>query len=349
MNKIKSASELLCGTTYEDQLIQAYDNMIEQGKDCDDLEAVNEMINDMATEVEKNIEWTKTDDFAKISEFLDENPHIDPCTGKNMKNNILKSMCDSDMSMAALNAALEGVDYIDDNAISDNKCPCVNSIWKLIKSQTANSEFGSSECSVLELLSDYLEGPLQAEIGISTLNLPESTNAVAIPNTTNVGNGNELLLFNTRIELNPLLCGESLSKDPLEIAGTLLHELIHARIFESLYNKGFDLNSVANQKYADLWKNFIQSKYPNIQPVGNDQHKFMAQAYVNDLAQALHDLNGGVGEPSDYLLIAWQGLLGAYPEETRHLYDFLPNIQTLQDNFNNNVKGKGNLQFNGCN
>ena len=47
--------------------------------------------------------------------------------------------------------------------------------------------------------------------------------------------------------------------------------------------------------------------------------------------------------------IAWQGLLGAYPEETRHLYDFLPNIQELQDNFNNNVKGQGTLQFNGCN
>jgi hypothetical protein len=245
----------------------------------------------------------------------------------------------------------DGVSYIDDFEIGNNNCPCVNAIWKQIKAKTFSSEFGSSDCSVLEILSDFLEGPLQAEIGISTLNLPDKTNAVAIPNTSNVGNGSELLLFNTRIEINPLLCGGSIDKDPLEIAGMLLHELIHARIYESLYNRGHFAQIVSGPPALNnIWDNFVQSNFPDIIPVGKDQHKLMAQVYVNDLAQALHDLNGGVGDPSDYLIFAWQGVLGAYPEETRHKYDFLPkNMDDLRNNFNNNVKGKGDLQFNGCN
>jgi hypothetical protein len=320
------------------------------------------------TEKEKTLEeklsvsqecLNKLDKFAKfeLAKIVAENNYIAPCdpskTSEELLGELLNELCINTVGKITkddLYKALDGVDFIDDHAISGNNCPCVNSIWEQIKSQTATSEFGSSGCSVLELLSDYLEGPLQAEIGISTLNFPETTNAVAIPNTTNVGNGNELLLFNTRIEINPNLCGGSIDKDPLEIAGMLLHELIHARIFESLYNRGyFGQLAGGTENFNVRWNNFIQSNYPNIVPVGYDQHKLMAQSYVNDLAQALHDLNGGVGEPSDYLLIAWQGLLGAYPEETRHLYDFLPNIKELQDSFNNNVKGQGSLQFNGCN
>lgn len=100
--------------------------------------------------------------------------------------------------------------------------------------------------------------------------------------------------LNTRIEINKDLCTNSINKDPLEIAGMFLHEFVHARIYEHLYHLGFNSN-LRNYGLDKAWNDFVQLNFPFVQPVGNDQHKLMAQVFVNDIAMALWELNGKYG------------------------------------------------------
>jgi hypothetical protein len=176
-----------------------------------------------------------------------------------------------------------------------------------------------------------------------TINSTGTTRATILPNTTY---GSNLLLFNSRIEINKDLCGNSINIDPVSMAGTLIHELIHARIYDHLYNLGYFTNSVGAP--SAMWSQFVQSNYPGI-VIGETQHQIMAQAFVNDIAQALHDINGGVGDPSDYLYIAWEGLQDAFNDTQKAQFTFIPNFEHLKTNFNNNVKGRGTINYNGCN
>jgi hypothetical protein len=144
------------------------------------------------------------------------------------------------------------------------------------------------------------------------------------------------------------LCTNFTKKDALEIAGMFLHEFVHARIYEHLYHLGFNSN-LRNFGLDKAWNDFVQLNFPFVQPVGNDQHKLMAQVFVNDIAMALWELNGKYGNSNDYLYIAWQGLQNAYLVEDRHKYDFIPDFEKLKTDFETSVQGKGRLKFNGCN
>jgi hypothetical protein len=247
----------------------------------------------------------------------------------------------------ALAEILKNEDYINDREISGDNCPCINAIWKQMKSLVFTSSDNENVCTV-DILSEFLEGPLQAEIGISETSLGKNVRANTYPNTNKTGTGHVQLLYNTRIEINKDFCGDNINIDPLQVAGLILHEFIHARIYEHLYNRGYHSN-LKTLSYQSAWNSFIQSQFPQISPVGNDQHQLMAQIYANDLASALWELNGNVGTPSDYLIIAWEGLQNAYPVEDRHKYDFIPDFEKLKTDFENNVQGKGRLKFNGCN
>ena len=230
--------------------------------------------------------------------------------------------------------------HIDDSELA--QCPCVNAIWKQIKAYTQTNNLGNSGFPVLRILDDFIEGPLRAEFGV-TINSTGTTRATILPNTTY---GSNLLLFNSRIEINKDLCGNSINIDPVSMTGTLIHELIHARIYDHLYNLGYFTNSVGAP--SAMWSQFVQSNYPGI-VIGETQHQIMAQAFVNDIAQALHDINGGVGDPSDYLYIAWEGLQDAFNDTQKAQFTFIPNFEHLKTNFNNNVKGRGTINYNGCN
>lgn len=280
---------------------------------------------------------------AQLLDFYQNTELKNPCTNEDLdKDGIFLDLCANDaMSLAGLNSALDGADYVDDAELSDN-CPCVFAIWKQIKAYTQNNNLGKSECSVLEILDDFIEGPLQAEFGV-TVNSTGNIRATSLPNTTY---GPNLLLFNTRIEINKDLCGNSINIDPVSMAGTLLHEMVHARIYEHLYNSGY--NTSGSNLYELYWEKFVESNYPNI-VIGETQHQLMAQIYVNDIAQALHDINGGVGEPSDYLHIAWQGIKGAFTDAQLNEYDFFPDFDQLELNYNSNVLGQGSISYNNCN
>ena len=51
---LKEKAKNLCGKSYEELLLQAYDNMIEQGKDCSDINAVNDMLKDLEAMIDAN-------------------------------------------------------------------------------------------------------------------------------------------------------------------------------------------------------------------------------------------------------------------------------------------------------
>jgi hypothetical protein len=279
---------------------------------------------------------------AQLLDFYKNTELKNPCTNEDLdKDGIFMDLCENGgMSLAGLDAALDGADYVDDAELAEN-CPCVFAIWKQIKAYTQTNNLGTSDCSVLEILDDFIEGPLQAEFGV-TVNPTGNIRATTLPNTTY---GPNLLLFNTRIEINKDLCGNSINIDPVSMAGTLLHEMVHARIYEHLYNSGHLTNVGPN---SALWSQFVQSNYPGI-TIGESQHQIIAQAFVNDIAQALHDINGGIGDPSDYLYIAWQGLDDAFNDSQKAEFDFIPDFDQLKTNFNTNVKGQGVINYNGCN
>ncbi|MBK9256487.1 MAG: hypothetical protein IPM42_13450 [Saprospiraceae bacterium] len=315
-------------------------------------ETLNPFVSQLSSCINHTIE-------AKIHE-LKSLAIIDACSGDNINVNVenlamgLCFGCGKDgvgLTPQSLEDAfyeeLEGMDYVDDSQISDNLCRCVYSIWKQMKIKIFTSGTNENEC-INDILGDFLEGPLQAEIGVSSVSLGENKRAITLPNTSNLGVGNQLLLYNSRIEINMDLCGNSINLDPIQVAGALLHEFVHARIYEHLYNKGYHSN-LKTMSYDAAWNLFIQTHYPNIQPVDNEQHQLMAQAFTNDIAHSLWELNGKVGLPSDYLMIAWEGLQNAYPPEDRHKYDFIPNFDQLKNDFETNVQGKGILSFNGCN
>ena len=278
---------------------------------------------------------------------------IDPCTGVPLDidyNKIKEALCNRnklnlDDFKNEVDGTLDGNDYVDEGGIADQGglddkiCPCAYEIWKQMKSKVITSGVNENVC-INDILGDFLEGPLQVEIGISQNPLGD-VNAKTLPNTTLGGN---LLLFNTRIEIDKDICNGSKKKDAIEIAGTFLHEFVHARIFEHLYHLNYTTNLFVP---SDVWKNFVQSHYPGL-PITESHHQIMAQAFVNDIASALHELNGGVGNPSDYLIFAWQGLENAFTNEQKANFKFIPDFELLRNNYNQNVKDKGSLAKYNC-
>lgn len=97
----------------------------------------------------------------------------------------------------------------------------------------------------------------------------------------------------------------------------------------------------------DAWKLSVQSHYPGLS-ITKTQHQIMAQVYVNDIASALHELNGGIGNPSDYLIFTWQGLDVAFTEEQKANFDFFPDFEVLKNNYYQNVRVKGSLTDYNC-
>ncbi|MBK7634456.1 MAG: hypothetical protein IPJ13_09295 [Saprospiraceae bacterium] len=185
-------------------------------------------------------------------------------------------------------------------------------------------------------MDEAINGPMRVEIGIA-LNSLGTVNAITTPHSTY---GGQTLLFNTRIHINPDICNElnNGTKEPMEVVGMFLHEMVHARLYEHLYNNGFIINS--NEVYDKVWEKFVQSKYPGI-PLTQTQHQLMAQEYVSDIAFAMWQLNGSLGVPEDYLIFAWQGLEKAFDTTQKASYSFIPTssqLNAMKNRYVNNVR-----------
>ena len=47
--------------------------------------------------------------------------------------------------------------------------------------------------------------------------------------------------------------------------------------------------------------------------------------------------------------IAWESLQDAFNNTQKAQFNFIPNFEHLKTNFNNNVKGRRTINYNGCN
>ncbi|MDM1497114.1 hypothetical protein HX063_17230 [Myroides odoratimimus] len=117
-------------------------------------------------------------------------------------------------------------------------------------------------------------------------------------NTIIYGQTDPLGFYNYEITIN-----ENYINYPLEIAGTMLHELIHATLMRWQH-------SSPNLGFAE--KNFpgIYDFYKRYGPSSNDyQHNLMANAYVDLMIKALKQYDNSY-DNSVYEAIAWSGLKG---------------------------------------
>ena len=112
------------------------------------------------------------------------------------------------------------------------------------------------------------------------------------------------------VALNPDLCEVDEDTDILKRAKTLLHEGIHARLHQYVIENlpAGDSYGTTNQKTIDETFNKIFDLYCHEDDGLTDQHELMIDEFVDILAQALHALNDHIGEPEDYLYLAWLGL-----------------------------------------
>lgn len=106
------------------------------------------------------------------------------------------------------------------------------------------------------------------------------------------------------IAINPNYIDSSI---PLvEIAGTLLHEGIHAAMYHWLYTKGKVDDLRINEKKS-VWNRYLNEYYNG--SVENTQEAFMANYYVDELARGLKDFDKKPQFSMDsYKYIAWDGL-----------------------------------------
>lgn len=90
---------------------------------------------------------------------------------------------------------------------------------------------------------------------------------------------------------------------PIEIAGTILHEGIHAEMKRYVLAKGGGL-----QAYPDLWHYYIYYKGKTAWPANAAEHALMASKYVDQIASALRAYDNYQYSVDHYKYIALEGL-----------------------------------------
>lgn len=184
-----------------------------------------------------------------------------------------------DCSTAGFQAALDGVDKIIESSAFAN-CLKVKCVYDLLD----NSNNGLF-CSTFGDLFDTDDFNLTLDVGNRFSDVSGGDGSTSV-------SGTEIVITIA----NDLCNGD---EHPLQIAGTLLHEAIHA----SMYQEAKLVNSdVAQDDYCSIWQAYFETSDPC--------HEVMANQYVNHLAQAIADLDENRFPVSHYLKIAWEGLEG---------------------------------------
>ena len=96
-------------------------------------------------------------------------------------------------------------------------------------------------------------------------------------------------------------------KSCLEIAAVLVHEALHARFNDLIFNRipdGLEGSNLSMSNYNQYWKDICENNYDNY----NNQHDIIALFYVDEIAKAMHKAFGFQGEWEDYKYWAYLGL-----------------------------------------
>lgn len=232
------------------------------------------------------------------------------------------------------------VDYLEANNSSTNS---INQMIQLINSNIIVKKITDTNLdpcgkSVLTKLKNLRQNDIASILrrfgdvnSIFNLNFstdyPNDPNALASTNWILDTNSNTIA-YNYLIKIRP---EETQISTELAIAGTLLHEIIHA-YFLSLIDDCIQANNCTTlQTFPELWNYYVANQTGN--PTnGISQHNQIALSYVNIMGAALQEYITGIpvqpGSQSQvYTDVAWYGLQGTIP------YNALPQSDKDRINF----------------
>ena len=255
-----------------------------------------------------------TDDpeFEAYLSGLNESEIYDPCTGKGTEDIIsdaFDAMADKGgCSMENFKEALDGADWIllDNSFLSNEKINCV---WENII--MSNNDL---MCTTL----DNFFGPTKLNLNIYVQNLTGLNGY-----TTILPSGN--LSISIDIDFINKAC-------PIELLKTILHEAIHAKLYNECWPEGVSYNDYVKGFAACAKANYLI----DIEGLPeNQQHIVMTKWFVEQIGIAIYDYFGGNGGFEDYEYLAWQGL-SQYPEYANEQWfiDYLNESKIRYENNN---------------
>lgn len=286
MAALQNATDNSCGESYNDLLARTYLNLMDKGKSCTDVAA-------LAEEVENTIAKTETVFFDdQVLEFFEENELIDPCSGEKISDMLKNEACANQetLTMEGLEEALEGVDYIEIPVGFESECPCFYKILNNLKNGNNDNwlckivkdiESSASYTQKFKIHSgEEIKNTMNASLSVGTILIPES------------------------------FCNGNAPISDLEITAKFIHELLHGYIsvllkeqYPGTLPNDFYVQSPFNPELLVInyayWSDIVQAKYPGTIINGN-QHILFLTHFKNLIINALHDINGGIGNPTDY-------------------------------------------------
>jgi hypothetical protein len=312
--KIKEKARFLCGPSYEDLLIQAYDNLMRVGKNCSDLHAVHDMLSDLEAMVDLNIAWADEDLKDYVSE-LSESELIDPCrpsmTTDQLIHEAIRNSCNMEGStIENFNTEL----FVEVKTIevdpSLNNCP-------LIKCGIKNA-MKTSQSNMCDFIALLQQSRISYKLKLGSVSDFVGRDNVWAETRFNLSTGI------SEIHFNPLYCveiSEATQQDRMYMVLSVVHELLHIHIFNQVvklylaHGKSLPISSSFENDFTLLLaeEQYCVETIPGV----HNQHVIMGNIFVYDLAVALWETNGKFGEPSEYLGPAWGGLWeeGITPDE----------------------------------
>lgn len=214
----------------------------------------------------------------------------------------------------AIDAMMRGgeVDFtyriIKDPTFENN--PCLNNVY---------TQLGNAPT-----FQNYLQN-FDGDFSVANLKFSASGNLADFNNdpTTNAQTLTPLTSNLIEIQFNT----NNLNRPSLEVARTMIHEMIHAEIYRKMLSctnvPHVNFHNYSQQQWVTYINN-LQSNFPGIYDyyvrwaVGNNnpgaqQHEQMAQHYINIIIQALKQFDNNSQSDDVYKSLAWEGLMGTGP------------------------------------
>jgi hypothetical protein len=232
----------------------------------------------------------------------------------------------------ALAEMLEGEDYIITPRVFKDKCPkaaCM--LEKMLNSPS--SSFVCNLTSIFEGFGGSNNGimyHLHFVTDLGRKDAPAGWNALtSVDKKTN----------RVFISFNSTNCEDS---DFIDIFETLQHEMIHAYIYQSLLNAGWNGNPLTHDQAFHAYVQHIYGK--NATP---SQHQYMLDYFVDRMIESLIQANGGMGTFEDF-----EGLvLNGFGNDVLSYCGYsLNETQAKLDRYNNFISNPNNISsfFNSC-
>ena len=215
-------------------------------------------------------------------------------------DDILNTFCSSQNNLTSIKP------LIVEKQIKDNNLdPCAKSLLNKLKNLSQSdisfilNKLGVNSTYTLNIITDY----------------PSDPNALASTNW-NTNTSGSIIPYNYNIKIRPDYT--SIGTD-LAIAGTMLHEIIHAYFLSLIDDCNQTSNCTLLQNFPDLWNFYVANQNNGVYTNGISQHNQIALSYVNALGSSLQEFITGIPLSANqtpeqvYTDIAWYGLEGTIP------------------------------------